>query len=305
MLEQVTRVLQELGRGQRRLEHVLEVGGNDTPRKSHLHALLTVNLPTLERLLQRNEQAWRRLREAPLTVGQRRRLRRDITQRRHRCVRLIEELEVRRVELERPVGYLRDLAQRAAGLVHLAGQTRTTPERLAEIRAELATLESLSLGRPELLARHLRRLHTRRSDYQAAKCALAVPNLRLVVSIAKRYGRSEFPLLDAIQEGNQGLLRATEKFDPTRGIKFSTYATWWIRQAITRARPIGRSAVSLPVTAEHVVHVARQRYEQLWHEMRRRPTAEDLAERLGLSFGGTHQMLTLLGETVSLSHPWA
>ena len=157
--------------------------------------------------------------------------------------------------------------------------------------------------RPALLRRWLGRLEQRRSAYEAAKSALAAANLRLVVSIAKRYARLDFPLLDAIQEGNRGLLRATEKFDPGRGIKFSTYATWWIRQAITSVQYAGRFPVSMPCYVDSRVNHARRRYEHLRQASGHSPTTDELAESLGLAFAETTQVLALLAEPRSLSQP--
>jgi RNA polymerase primary sigma factor len=136
---------------------------------------------------------------------------------------------------------------------------------------------------PSTLRKSVARLRTLQSQYAAAKARLCAGNLRLVVSIAKRYQGKGMSLLDLIQEGNAGLMRAIDKFEPRRGFRFTTYATWWIRQAVSRAIAEQGHAIPVPMHMAGTIRHVRRLQTSLRQELGREADAEEIARAAGIS----------------------
>ena len=188
------------------------------------------------------------------------------------------------IELAQQVKFLVDMENQRQALTIESGSSPT--------KEELAATVSLSVKELD------RKLHQGR----LAKRRMIRSNLRLVVSIAKRYLNRGVPFLDLIQEGTIGLNRATEKFDPNKGYKFSTYAYWWIRQAITRTIANDARTIRLPIHIVEKLNKLKKIQRDLKQELQRNPTEEELAAGLEVSQSQLHQLLQLRRQSLSLNH---
>ncbi len=310
IVAQAVGVLRQVETGELPFDRTMRVSTAEENHKEKLTRRIPVNLETIERLLELNRQDYATLPSGKSASTERKRavILTRIATRRRRMAALTEELCLRTGRIIPLMRKLRSISKKTSELVATLHDAKAHPSRyeaedIAVIREELAGLEALTLESPEALDARVRVINTVFWEYEQAKRDLSGGNLRLVVSIAKKYRNRGLAFLDVIQEGNTGLMRAVDKYEYKRGYKFSTYATWWIRQAITRAIADHARTIRIPVHMIETMTKLRNLQKQVLQETGIEPTLEELAEQTGMNLEDVRRVMKISKHPVSLDRP--
>ncbi len=311
------RTLDEVLRGELAFDRTLKVNPNpkpdDDPKivetlgKQFLAKRLPVNVATIKKIHARVREEYRPLFDSKLTKGKRSEHLSIVQALRRKLVILIEEchLQVKKVrpyieQLEDHYREMRTIERKLEALRKLPGKKNGTGRELVE---RLAELELAALEPASRMKRRIDQVRLHYGEYEEAKRQLSSGNLRLVVSIAKKYRNRGLSFLDLIQEGNTGLMKAVEKYEYRRGYKFSTYATWWIRQAITRSIADQARTIRIPVHMIETMSKLRNVTKKLVQQKGREPSVEEVAEATGISVEEAKRVMKISKHPISLERP--
>jgi RNA polymerase primary sigma factor len=305
-LRQVVDTLKRVHLGDLPFDRTVKVSLTENLEKDKILQRMPHNLKTLEYLLEQNDRDFEQILDPRGSEDDKRKLRRQLRLRRRKAVTLVEELSIRTQKVQPLMKKLEQISARMDELVReiedMKGN-RSLKEERANLEKELRDLMMMTLEEPANLHKRVEVVRKRFAEYEQAKRELSGGNLRLVVSIAKKYRNRGLSFLDLIQEGNTGLMRAVDKYEYRRGYKFSTYATWWIRQAITRAIADQARTIRIPVHMIETMSKLRNVSKKLLQEMGREPSIEETAKAAGISIEETRRVLKISRHPISLDRP--
>jgi RNA polymerase primary sigma factor len=296
--------LKKVYQGELPFDRTIKVSLTEQLTKEQISARMPHNLRTIERMMAANRQDFALLIRKSVPQAEKRIARQRYLRRKQKLLLLVEELSLRTRRVQPLLQQMADLAQRMNDL--RAQVQRTSPldeTRRLPLLHELRRLMLQTGESPESLTQRVENGQRYYDSFEESKRRLSSGNLRLVVSIAKKYRNRGMSFLDLIQEGNTGLIRAVEKYEYRRGFKFSTYATWWIRQAITRAIADQARTIRIPVHMIDVLTRLRNIQRELLQVNLRFPTPEEVAAVAQLEVEEVRRVLDIGRAPISLDRP--
>ncbi len=299
-------ILKKVHAGELPFDRTIKVSVTEGLEKTQILGRMPHNLKTLESLREEHLDDCQQLLNSSLTPTKRTKLNKTIEVRRRKMITLVEELSVRSQRLQPALKRLEQISRRMTDIQHEIKSLKTVKwakDERANLQTELNDLTQMTLETADSLREKVRCIQWRFAAYELSMRELSGGNLRLVVSIAKKYRNRGLSFLDLIQEGNTGLMRAVDKYEYRRGYKFSTYATWWIRQAITRAIADQARTIRIPVHMIETMSKLRKVSKELLQENGREPTIEETAEAAQVTLEETRRVLKISRHPISLDRP--
>ena len=298
--------LRRVHEGRLPFDRTIKVSLTERLTKEQILARMPHNLATLGRLMNQSHEDFKLLISTRTERATARQARQRFRRIRGKTLTLVEELSLRTRRVQPLMKLLAGMSERMdrlqADLRRMKAGELSCDDR-ADMRKELRDLMLSTQESPTSLRNRVASLDKLKAEYEAAKRNLSAANLRLVVSIAKKYRNRGLSFLDLIQEGNTGLMRAVDKYEYRRGFKFSTYATWWIRQAITRAIADQARTIRIPVHMIDLLSKLRATAKRLLHELGREPTPEEIADSAEVSLEDARRVLDMGRQPMSLDRP--
>jgi len=306
-IAQATEILQQVGEGHLPFDRTMKISTSENMAKQTIIRRLPGNLSTVRKLMGLNQSDWEKLNGSRVSAQASQKAKKRLNQRRRKAAKLLEELSLRTARIIPMFRRIEGISRKMGELENeIAGQKKrrtVSDEDFEDMKDELDGICGLVLEGPVELRKRVEITRRVFGEYEEAKRNLSGGNLRLVVSIAKKYRNRGLSFLDIIQEGNTGLMRAVDKYEYRRGYKFSTYATWWIRQAITRAIADHARTIRIPVHMIETMSKLRNISKQLLQEYGREPDIGEIARRARMPVGEARRVLKISRHPISLDRP--
>ena len=298
-------ILQQVDEGTLPFDRTMKMSSGEAQERAVIKGRIPINVDTVNKLLDLNADIFASLSQSDDEDVIKRRTK-QIHRNRRKIASLLEELSLRTSRIQPMMKKLQGIQYKLLqlqGLIDAGPTDDYDHEDIEAMKQESRGMQELILETPAQLNKRLRAVEAVHTQYEEAKRNLSGGNLRLVVSIAKKYRNRGLSFLDIIQEGNTGLMRAVDKYEYRRGYKFSTYATWWIRQAITRAIADHARTIRIPVHMIETMSKLRTISKNLLQKLGREATIEEIAEEAKMSVSETRRVLKISKHPFSLDRP--